>query len=338
MRDDHVEDRSLVHRIARSIRWSSVPIVLVWLLIAVITNVYVPQLEEVGKAHNVGLSSPDAPSLQAMKRIGKVFGEFDSDSAAMIVLEGQQAPRRRRAPLLRHLGPQTQRRHHACAAHSGLLGGSADGGGLAEQGRQGRLRHRCFWPAIRARHYRCKSVDSVRDIVDHTPPPPGVKAYVTGAAPLFSRPDLGRQQRYREGHPHHHRGHHRPCCSSSTDRSSATVLVLLTVLIELTAARGVVAMLANFGIIGLSTYSTNLLTLLAIAAGTDYAIFLVGRYHEARQAGEDRETAYLHHVPRHRACDRRLGADGRRRGVLPELHPAALLPDPGPTRARSACW
>ena len=35
-----------------------------------------------------------------------------------------------------------------------------------------------------------------------------------------------------------------------------------------------------------------LLTLLVIAAGTDYAIFLLGRYHEARHAGEDRETAY----------------------------------------------
>ena len=32
--------------------------------------------------------------------------------------------------------------------------------------------------------------------------------------------------------------------------------------------------------------------LLAIAAGTDYAIFLVGRYQEARQAGEDRKHAY----------------------------------------------
>ena len=48
----------------------------------------------------------------------------------------------------------------------------------------------------------------------------------------------------------------------------------------------------NSGIIGLSTYSTNLLTLLAIAAGTDYVIFVVGRYQEARSAGEDRETAY----------------------------------------------
>ena len=51
-------------------------------------------------------------------------------------------------------------------------------------------------------------------------------------------------------------------------------------------------MLANAGIIELSTYSTNLLTLLVIAAGTDYAIFLLGRYHEARYAGQDRVSAY----------------------------------------------
>jgi RND superfamily putative drug exporter len=71
-----------------------------------------------------------------------------------------------------------------------------------------------------------------------------------------------------------------------------TILVLLTVLIELAAARGVVAFLGNYGIIGLSTCSTNLLTLLAIAAGTDYAIFVLGRYQEARHAGEDRQTAF----------------------------------------------
>jgi putative drug exporter of the RND superfamily len=58
------------------------------------------------------------------------------------------------------------------------------------------------------------------------------------------------------------------------------------------AARGFVAFLGNSGIIALSTYATNLLTLLVIAAGTDYAIFFVGRYQEARTAGEDRETAF----------------------------------------------
>ena len=71
-----------------------------------------------------------------------------------------------------------------------------------------------------------------------------------------------------------------------------TLLVLVTVLIEMAAARGIVAFLANSGFIGLSTYSTNLLTLLVIAAGTDYAIFVLGRYHEEPRTGEDREAAY----------------------------------------------
>ena len=58
------------------------------------------------------------------------------------------------------------------------------------------------------------------------------------------------------------------------------ILALVTVLVEMSAARGIVAFLANAGVIGLSTYSTNILTLLVIAAGTDYIIFLLGRYHE----------------------------------------------------------
>ncbi len=70
------------------------------------------------------------------------------------------------------------------------------------------------------------------------------------------------------------------------------VLILLMVFVELGAARGIVAFLGNSGVIGLSTFATSLLTLIAIAAGTDYAIFLIGRYQEARGDGEDRETAY----------------------------------------------
>ncbi len=76
-------------------------------------------------------------------------------------------------------------------------------------------------------------------------------------------------------------------------RSIVTVLlVLVMVFLELAAARGIVAFLGYYELIGLSTFAVNLLTTLAIAAGTDYAIFLIGRYHEARNDGEDRETAY----------------------------------------------
>jgi putative drug exporter of the RND superfamily len=75
-------------------------------------------------------------------------------------------------------------------------------------------------------------------------------------------------------------------------RFTTVIFVIFTVMIELTASRGVVAVLANAGIIELSTYSTNLLTLLVIAAGTDYAIFILGRFHEARHTGQDRVTAF----------------------------------------------
>jgi putative drug exporter of the RND superfamily len=73
---------------------------------------------------------------------------------------------------------------------------------------------------------------------------------------------------------------------------TTTALVVLVVLIEMSAARGVVAVVGNFGLVGLSTFATSILTSLAIAAGTDYAIFLVGRYQEARKSGQEREDAY----------------------------------------------
>jgi len=76
-------------RVARWIHKLALPIVLAWVAIAVISNAAVPQLEVVGWERSVGMNAPDAPGIQAMRHIGQVFHEFDSDSAAMIVLEGQ---------------------------------------------------------------------------------------------------------------------------------------------------------------------------------------------------------------------------------------------------------
>src|SRR6476620_7102779 len=90
MSTQQAERQSRTDRVADAIRQFSALIAFFWLALAVITNVFVPQLETVAQAHNVSLSPQDSPSLQASKRIGKVFHEFDSDSAAMIVLEGDQ--------------------------------------------------------------------------------------------------------------------------------------------------------------------------------------------------------------------------------------------------------
>ncbi|EUA55855.1 MMPL family protein [Mycobacterium intracellulare 1956] len=76
--------------VPRTIRRLALPILLFWVGLAALTNIAVPQLEDVGKTHNVALNSPDAPSLKAIKRIGEKFHEFDTDSSAMIVLEGDK--------------------------------------------------------------------------------------------------------------------------------------------------------------------------------------------------------------------------------------------------------
>jgi RND superfamily putative drug exporter len=276
--------------IAHAIRLLSIPIILGWLAITAVTNAVVPQLEMVGKAHSVSLSPQDAPALIAMKKLGSNFQQFDSDSMAMIVLEGDQPlgdeAHRYYDDLVRRLEQDTKHVQHVqnfwgdliTAAGSQSTDAKAAYVQVNLAGNQGETLGN-------------ESVEAVRKLVDESHPPAGVKAYVTGQAPLTT--DM----------------------TEAGDKSmvkitfvtiavitvmllivyrsiTTTLLVLGVVLIEMSAARGVVAVAGNFGLLGLSTFSTSLLTSLAIAAGTDYAIFLIGRYQEARQSGQEREDAY----------------------------------------------
>src|SRR5262249_17951680 len=76
--------------IARTIRLLAIPIILIWVALMMVTNAALPQLEKVAHDYLVSLSPRDAPASIAMKRIGTQFQQFDSDSIAMVVLEGAQ--------------------------------------------------------------------------------------------------------------------------------------------------------------------------------------------------------------------------------------------------------
>jgi RND superfamily putative drug exporter len=273
----------VIHRLA-------VPILLFWVALAMIPNILVPQLEEVGRLHNVGLSSPEAPSYQAFKHIGKVFHEFDTDSSAMIVLEGDKplgADAHKFYDQMVHKLEQDK----AHVQHiQDFWGDSLTAAG--SQSNDGKAAYvQLFLAGAQGEALANESVDAIRATIDHMQPPPGVKAYLTGAAPLIA-------DQFTEGS----KGSNKVTALTVAViavmlffvyRSFATTaLVLVTVLLEMAAARGFVAFLGSIGALGLSTYATNLLTLLVIAAGTDYAIFFVGRYQEARSAGEEREDAY----------------------------------------------
>ena len=276
--------------IARTIRRFSVPIILTWLAIAVVVSVGVPSLEQVEKENSVSLSPKDAPSITAMKRMGADFKESNSDSVAMIVLEGQQLlgddAHRYYDRLIRELESDPKHVQHA----QDLWGDPLTAGGA--QSADGKAAYvQLNLAGDQGTTMANESAEAVRNIVEQTPAPNGVKVYVTGPAALTA--DMN------------HSGEKTVFKITVTSiaviftmlllvyRSVTTVIILLVMVgIELQVAKGVVAFLGYHQLIGLSTFAVNLLVALGIAAGTDYGIFFFGRYHEARQAGEGRDTAY----------------------------------------------
>jgi RND superfamily putative drug exporter len=276
--------------IPRLIRLLAVPIAIFWLALAAASNALVPPLEEVGRVHNVAASSKDAPSLIAAKRVGTVFGEYDSDSLVTLVIEGDQPlgaeAHRFGDALVQRMRDDTEHVQHVQYFWGDPLTAA---GAQSNDGKAALIQ--VYLAGDAGGSQANESVAAVRSIVDGTPSPPGVKAYVSGPAALFADEfSVG------EG------GHIKVTALTFgviavmlliVYRSLLTALLtLVAVGIQVAAARGVVAYLGHIGVIPLSTYATNLLTLLAVAAATDYAIFLLGRYQEARQAGTERLAAY----------------------------------------------
>jgi RND superfamily putative drug exporter len=223
-------------------------------------------------------------------RLGHNFKGFDSNSTVTIILEGQQelgeAAHRYYDSIIHQLEQDPRHVQHIQDFWSDRLTAagvqSADAKGayviLNLAGEQGTT-------------LANESVEAVREVVDRTPSPPGVKAYVTGSTAhsydeyMIGNASINKITAFTLGAI--------AIMLFLVYRSITTTLIqLFMTLIELAVSRGVIAVLGNYGLIELAVFATSLLTMLAIAAGTDYGIFLIGRYREARATGEDRESAY----------------------------------------------
>jgi putative drug exporter of the RND superfamily len=73
-------------------------------------------------------------------------------------------------------------------------------------------------------------------------------------------------------------------------RPVTVLLLLITVGISVASAQGVVSGLALLGL-GVSTLTIVLMTAMIVGAGTDYAVFLISRYHEYIRSGMDSDLA-----------------------------------------------
>jgi RND superfamily putative drug exporter len=277
-------------RAARWIRRLAVPIIIGWIALVAFLTVKVPQLEVVSELRSVQMSPDYAPSVVAMTRVGEVFEEYTSDSSVMIVFEGDDV-----------LGDQARRAYDSIVAQLDAdtehveyvqdFWGDPLTSASAQSGDGKAVYVQVHLVGNQGETAATKSVEAVREIVNATPMPPGVASYVTGPAALAADQHAAGERSTR-------------VIETLTFavittmlllvyRSISTVLIVLAmVFLQLTAARGVVSSLAYLNLIGLTPFVTSLLVTLVIAAATDYAIFLIGRYQEARAAGEDRESAY----------------------------------------------
>ncbi|WP_156687083.1 MMPL/RND family transporter [Mycobacterium sp. Marseille-P9652] len=276
--------------VARTIRRLSPIIVLAWVALTLTVTFAIPPLEQVGEEHSVPLAPQDAPSVRAMKDMGKAFRESDSDSFAMIVLEGQQPLGDDARTYYRRLVQELREDARHVEHVQDLWGDRLTSAGV--QSPDGKAAYvQLNLAGDQGTTLAKESVASVRSIVKRTPPPSGIELHLTGPAALI--PDMQR----------------------SGDASLlkmaligaviifavllvvyrsiiTAILVSVGVGIEAGSARGIIAFLADNNVVVLSTFAINLLVTLSMAAGTDYGIFFFGRYQEARQAGENPETAY----------------------------------------------
>jgi putative drug exporter of the RND superfamily len=276
--------------VARLIHRLALPIVLGWLGIVVVLNVAVPQLEAVSEEHSVSLVPRDAPSYRATKHIGEVFKEGNSDSSAVIVLEAEHslgdAAHKYYDALIRTLRAD---RKHVQSIQDFWGDPLTAAGAQSNDGKAALVQVNLA--GNQGESLATESIEAVRDAVGRSAAPPGIRVGITGGAAFAA--DL-----------RHSSGASALKLTLTTIavvflilllvyRSIVTVILLLvTVGIELGTARGAVALLVHHSSMGLTPFAVSLLTSLAIAAGTDYGIFIIGRYQEARQAGADREAAF----------------------------------------------
>ena len=276
--------------VPRLIRVLSIPIIVFWVLVAVGLGLLAPSLDAVADKHSVSLAPQNSPAFHGMMNIGHVFKQFDSDSTAMVVLEGQD----KLGDSAHEFYNQIVAKLHADRGHVENVQDfwSDPLTAAGSQSPDGKAAYvQVFLVGAQGTGPSKKSVAAVRNIVASVPSPPGVKAYVAGNTVLNADVSVA--------------GHKSLQLMALVSigvilvmllivyRSVVTAMLALSIVgIELFAAQGITATAGNLNIIGLTPYAVSMVTMLTIAAGTDYVIFLLGRYQEARSAGQDREDAF----------------------------------------------
>ena len=278
--------RPLLDAAAKLARFASryaIWVVVAWLVAAGAASLAVPQLERVVETHSRSFMPADAPSSVAAHNAAALLDEPASNNLNYVVLEGDQPlgeqDRAFYHRLIESLHADTE---HVYSVTDLWSDPATAAGAHSDDGRAVTVMTRLS--GMLGTSQAAESVDALRSTVTRLDPPPGLHVYVTGPGATISDE------------------------FSAIDRqmlgiTAATVgLILLLLLIvyrspvgaaiplisvglALAVARPIVAALGEGGLAEVSLFSVALLAAMMLGAGTDYAIFLIGRYHEGRRRG-----------------------------------------------------
>jgi RND superfamily putative drug exporter len=256
-------------------------IVVFWLVGAGAANLVVPQLESIVASHSRSFLPAGAASSVAASAAADLFGESRSNNFNFIVLERDQPlndeDRRFYDELIATLGADTKHVNTVTDLWSDPE--TADAGQSADR--------RAVTVMMRpsgmiGTSQATDSVAALRDTLVRIGPPRGLRTYVTGPGATIADEftAIDRQM------------------LGITAATVGLILLLLLIVyrspvgaaiplisvgLAIAVARPIVAALGEADLVEVSLFSIALLAAMLLGAGTDYAIFLIGRYHEGRR-------------------------------------------------------
>lgn len=260
---------------------SAVAVVLAWIAIAGVLNILVPQVEVTLESKSAPFVPPDLPAVAATRQMADDFRTPSTSAAGAVVITDENglngADRAYYAQLVRRLVADKDDVSFVIDAYGNPLteniavspdqkcvtltvAGSGDVGSTKAK----------------------QATAAIRSVISELPKPPGLTVNYTGGSPTVA--DL----------------------FTSIDQSLllitgvsvaliallvfgayrrlATPLVpLCTLGLSLAVSRAVVSWLGQHDVIPVSNFSIAILSAMVLGAGTDYAIFMVGSFHEARR-------------------------------------------------------